>query len=156
MSFRQRGEKKSHVFDTTAKQAMWRWRRVATASQSGGKRESEVRVTSGCRRCAENVCCLSSLIPPATQAIQLTALSDKLTIANCDLKSISQTRFIVKLVFTCSHIQINCRPPGFECTFRFISLLRDPLTCLSNEKQPKGELNLNENHSHPNYIELYL
>ena len=45
-----------------AKQAMWRWRRVATASQSGGKRESEVRVTSGCRRCAENVCCLSSLI----------------------------------------------------------------------------------------------
>ena len=40
---------------------MWRWRRVATASQSGGKRESEVRVTSGCRRCAENVCCLSSL-----------------------------------------------------------------------------------------------
>ena len=62
LSFRQRGEKKSHVFDTTAKQAMWRWRRVATASQSGGKRESEVKVTSGCCRCAENVCCLSSLM----------------------------------------------------------------------------------------------
>ena len=41
---------------------MWRWRRVATASQSGGKRESEVKVTSGCRRGAENVCCLSSLM----------------------------------------------------------------------------------------------
>ena len=41
---------------------MWRWRRVATASQSGGKHESEVRLTSGCRRCAENVCCLSSLL----------------------------------------------------------------------------------------------
>lgn len=65
MSFRQRGEKKSHVFDTTAKQAMWRWRQVATASQSGGKRESEVRVTSGCRRWAENVCCLSSLVTKA-------------------------------------------------------------------------------------------
>ena len=42
-------EKKKPVFDTTAKQAMWRWRQVATASQSGRKRESEVRVTSGCR-----------------------------------------------------------------------------------------------------------
>ena len=65
LSFRQRGEKKSHVFDTTAKQAMWRWRQVVTASQSGGKRESEVRVTSGCRRWAENVCCLSSLVTKA-------------------------------------------------------------------------------------------
>ena len=41
---------------------MWRWRRVATADQIGGKRESEVKVTSGYRRRAENVWCLSSLI----------------------------------------------------------------------------------------------
>ena len=41
---------------------MWRWRRVVTASQSDGKHESEVRVTSGCHHCAENLCCLSSLL----------------------------------------------------------------------------------------------
>ena len=41
---------------------MWRWRRVATADQIGGKRESEVKVTSGYRRRAENVWCLNSLL----------------------------------------------------------------------------------------------
>ena len=32
---------------------MWRWRRVATADQIGGKRESEVKVTSGYRSILE-------------------------------------------------------------------------------------------------------
>jgi len=36
--------------------------RDATADQIGGKRESEVKVTSGYRRRAENVWCLSSLM----------------------------------------------------------------------------------------------
>ena len=33
---------------------MQRWRRVATAKQSGGKRESEVKATSVCRCRTEN------------------------------------------------------------------------------------------------------
>ena len=53
---------------------MWRWRRVTKASQIGGKRKSEVRVTSGCRRCAENICCLNSLLGKFRVAIwQITS-----------------------------------------------------------------------------------
>ena len=94
LSFRQRGEKKSHGFDTTAKQAMWRWRRVATASQSGGKRESEVRVTSGCRRCAENVCCLSSLVSSPQQLVALLISSSLYRSVACESQTDGVLSFI--------------------------------------------------------------
>ena len=53
---------KSRIFHSTAEQVIHGWRTVATSYQSGGKLESEVKVTSICRHRTENayVSCLNA------------------------------------------------------------------------------------------------
>ena len=52
----------NHVLDTTAKQLISRWRRVATAKHKFRTHSREVKSTSGRRRRVKKHQCLSSLI----------------------------------------------------------------------------------------------